>query len=101
MDKFKCGLIVLFVGALVWLVRKVVPAKYEKAVWFQKLLRIGPVFIGTGVACIPALSPTGDMFTSALCGFIGGSLSQTSYTVLRAIAPEKIKQFLGGKQEKE
>ena len=42
-------LIVIFTGALVWLVRQTIPAKYEKRNWFRVLLKVVPVLIGAGM----------------------------------------------------
>lgn len=93
-------LIVIFTGALVWLARQVIPATCEDKRWFQILLKVAPALIGAGVALIPALSPVTDSIQSLFIGFIGGTFSQTAYGILRSVAPDKIKSFIGGKSIK-
>lgn len=94
-------LIVIFTGALVWVVRQIVPAHLEKTKWFRALLKVVPVLVGAGMACIPALRPVQDVAQSMLIGFVGGTFSQSAYGILRSLAPEKIKAILGGKTQKE
>lgn len=91
-------IVVIFVGALVWLIRKIVPAKTENAKWFKIMLRVGPVIFGAGISCIPSLRPIDDISKSILLGFVGGTFSQTSYIIIRSFMPEKIKAFMGGKK---
>lgn len=97
-DMLNFWLVVVFTGALVWLVRKIIPAKLEKVKWFQIILRVGPVLLGAAISCIPSLRPIDDVSKSILLGFVGGTFSQTSYSIIRSIAPDKIKAFMGGKE---
>lgn len=97
-DMLNFGLVVLFTGALVWFIRKMVSVNVEKAKWFQVILRFVPVIFGASISCIPSLRPIDDIWKSILLGFVGGTFSQTTYSMARSIAPEKIKAFMGGKK---
>lgn len=97
-DMLNFWLVVVFTGALVWLIRKVVPVNVEKTRWFQIILRVVPVLFGAGISVIPSLRPIDDIWKSILLGFVGGTFSQTAYSIIRSIAPDKIKAFMGGKK---
>ena len=93
-------LVVLFTGAVVWIIRQMTPDKMEGATWFKAILKLSPALIGAGVACIPGVRITDDITQSLITGFIGGTFSQTAYGFLRQIAPEKIKAVLGSRADR-
>ena len=94
-------LVVFATGAFVWFIRQILPDKIENSKVWQVILRAAPALIGSGLACIPAIRPVdGNIIQSALVGFIGGTFSQTAYGLLRQIAPEKIRSFMGSKADR-
>jgi len=94
-------LVVLFTGALIWIVRQVTPDNVENSKAWQVILKAVPALIGAGLACLPQLQPVADnVVQSMLVGFIGGTFSQTAYGLLRELAPEKIRGFMGSKSER-
>lgn len=93
-------LIVLFTGAVVWMIRQATPDKLENAKWFKTVLRLAPALVGAGLACIPAIEIVKGTPQSIMVGFIGGTFSQTAYGFLRQIAPEKIKALMGSRVDR-
>jgi len=95
-------LVVLATGAFVWFVRQILPSGFESKRIIKVALRAGPAIVGGGLACIPQLRPVAEnIVQSAVIGFIGGTVSQTAYGILRSVAPEKIREFMGGKKTEE
>lgn len=94
-------LIVIFVGALVWIIRQVIPKGVEEKRYFRILLKVGPPIIGGLLALIPVLCPIEGFIPSFLIGFIGGTFSQTAYGILRSSVPERIKELIGGKKNED
>jgi hypothetical protein len=94
-------LISLAVGVIVWGVRQVLSEGVEDHRVWKILLRVGPMALGALLAVIPDLRPVPDSWVaSSLWGLLAGSVSQTAYTTLRSIVPDKIRALLGSKAQR-
>lgn len=93
-------LIVLFTGALIWLVRQLTPDHIENTRVWKVVLKAAPALIGAGLACCPQIRPVDNLVQAMFVGFIGGTFSQTAYGLLREMAPEKIRSFMGSRSER-
>lgn len=91
-------LISLAVGVIVWGVRQVLSEGVEDHRMWKVLLRVGPMLLGALLAVIPDIRPQPDSWVaSSLWGLLAGSVSQTAYSALRSMVPEKIKALMGSK----
>jgi len=89
-------LVMLAAGVVVWGVRQILPDKIEKAKIWKVLLKVLPLAVGAGLACIPGLRPVPEnIVQSAAVGLIGGSFATTAYELLREVVPDKIRGMLG------
>jgi hypothetical protein len=94
-------LISLAVGVIVWVLRQVLPEEIEDNKVWKILLRVGPLVLGALLAVIPDIRPVPESWVaSCLWGLLAGSVSQSAYSTLRSVAPEKIRALLGSKQER-
>lgn len=91
-------LVLLAAGALTWVVRQIIPDGIEKTKVWRVVLRILPVALGCGLACIPHLWPMGTLSQSIVVGGIAGSFSSTLYEVIRESLGVKIKAAMGSPQ---
>lgn len=93
-------LILLGTGVLVWIIRQIMPNKIEETQVWRVILRILPVFIGAGLALIPGIRPLDNLAQSAIVGAVAGSLSASTYEVLRELMGEKIRMLMGSPQQR-
>ena len=91
----KFSLITLFTGGAIWALRRILPAKVEKARAWKVALILLPLAIGTGLSVIPGLRPFGEVAMSAVSGFICGTISSQTYRVVRKLVPDKVKALMG------
>lgn len=91
-------LILLGTGLSVWLIRQLVPDNLaEKKIW-RVFVRLMPVLIGIGLSFIPGLHPMENVSQSVIVGAIAGSLSSSTYEVIRELLGKRIKLILGSPQ---
>lgn len=90
-------LILLGVGTIIWLIRQILPDKIENTKQWKAILRILPVFLGVGLAMIPQLSPMKETAQNAIVGLVAGSLSATTYGIIRQTFGDRIKMLMGSK----
>jgi hypothetical protein len=94
-------LISLAVGVIVWTVRQVISNGVEETRLWRLLLKVGPLVLGGLLAVIPAIQPQPDNWVaSCLWGVLAGSVSQTAYSALRSVVPEKIRALMGSKAQR-
>jgi hypothetical protein len=91
----KLSLITLSVGVAIWALRRILPAKVEKARAWKVALVLLPLVLGILIAIIPGIRPFESIAMSAASGFIAGSLSSQIYRVVRKLVPGKIKALMG------
>jgi poly(3-hydroxyalkanoate) synthetase len=90
-------LILLGVGTIIWVIRQILPDKVEKSKGWKVVLRVLPVGLGVGLAMIPQLRPMTETAQSAIVGAVAGSLSATTYGLLRELMGNKIKLLMGSR----
>lgn len=93
-------LLLLASGLIVWIVRQIIPDRIEKMKVWRIVLRILPVALGAGLACVPQLRPMSSLPQSLVIGGVAGSFSSTLYEVVREALGEKIKAVLGSPQSR-
>ena len=94
-------LILLGTGVLTWMIRQVVPDHIEGTRFWKVGLRILPVSLGMILSIIPGISPMELLPQSLIVGAVAGSLSSSTYGILRSVLSERMKEKLGSPQERE
>jgi len=93
-------LILLGTGLIIWIIRQAVPDEIEaKKVW-RIILRFLPIAVGAGLALIPGIKPMENISQSVIIGAVTGSLSSSTYEIVRELMGEKIKVLMGSPQQR-
>jgi hypothetical protein len=90
-------LILLGVGTAIWAIRQALPDRVENTKLWKVILRILPVAFGMGLAMVPQLRPMENLAQSAIVGGVAGSLSATTYGLLRELVGDRIKLLMGSR----
>ncbi len=95
-------LVCLCTGALLWGLRQVTPEKLEKKAWWKKIMKSAPLLVGALLALIPGLRPAPEsLIHSAAVGFLMGSISQSTYDLIREYGPKKLRVLLGARAKRQ
>lgn len=93
-------LIVLGTGVCVWVIRQIIPDHIEGTKFWRVFLRVLPVFIGVVLALIPGIIPMKELSQSIIMGAVAGSLSSSTYEILRELVGQRLRERLGSPQER-
>jgi hypothetical protein len=90
-------LILLAVGTIIWAIRQALPEKAEKSRIWKVILRLLPICLGVGMSMVPQLRPMDGLAQCAVVGGVAGSLSASTYGIIRELFGEKIKLLMGSR----
>ena len=93
-------LILLGSGLITWMIRQIVPDNVEETRYWSIGLRLLPVLLGMFLSVIPGMSPMDLLPQSLIVGAVAGSLSSSTYGVLRSALSARLREKLGSPQER-